>query len=206
MKKKIFFAIALIILVISEISIVYADVVIPGQHFNSYNDSEKIESFLERVGSPIKEIVVLVTIFTFVLGMILLAFNFVKDKNNNEKNSSINIMKKIYFGMNVVLNLLQLQILKNALIFNSNFTGGRTMSEIRENRINVVIIPIFYIVYAIIMISLSIFGIKKKKEKIMYITTTITTILLFIICAFIVCITPAGYYTYDKSFQDLFGF
>ena len=86
MKKKIFFAIALIILVISEISIVYADLVIPGQHFNSYNDSEKIESFLKMVGSPIKEIVVLVTIFTFVLGMVLLAFNFVKDKNSNEKN------------------------------------------------------------------------------------------------------------------------
>lgn len=206
MKKKIFFAIALIILVISEISIVYADLVIPGQHFNSYNDSEKIESFLKMVGSPIKEIVVLVTIFTFVLGMVLLAFNFVKDKNSNEKKSSRNVMKKIYFGMNVVLNLLQIQILRNALIFNSDFTGVRTMSGIRENRINSVIIPIFYIVYAIIMISLSIFGIKKKKEKIMYITITITTILLFIICAFIVYNTPAGYYTYDKSYQDFFGF
>lgn len=205
MKKKIFFAIALIILVISEISIVYADLIIPGEHFNSYNNDEKIDSFLKTIDSPLKEIAVIVTIFTFILGMVILVFNFVKDKNSNENNNSRNILKKIYLGMSFVLNVLQIQILKSALIFNSNFTGVRTMSGMRENRINCVIIPIFYIVYTIIMISLLIFGIKKKKERIIYIITTITTILLFIICTFIVYNTPAGYYTYDNSFQDFFG-
>lgn len=206
MKKEIFFAIVLFMLVISGLSIVYADLIIPGQHFNSYNNNEKIGAFIKGIGSPIKEIIVIVTIFTFVLGMVILVFNFVKDKNSNENSDSKNIMKKIYFRMSFVLNLLQIQILRNALIFNSDFTGVRSMSGIREKRINHVIIPIFYIVYVIIMISLSIFGKKKKKEKIAYITTTITTILLFIICAVIVYNTPAGYYTYDNSCQDFFGF
>ena len=48
MKKKIFFAIVLIILVISEISIVYADIIIPGQHFNSYNNDKKNYCVLKK--------------------------------------------------------------------------------------------------------------------------------------------------------------
>ncbi len=199
MKKKIFFAIVLIILVISEISIVYADIIIPGQHFNSYNNDKKITAFLKRINSPIKEVTVVATIFTFILGMVILVFNDVKDKNNNDTNNSGNILKKIYLGLSFVLNLLQIQILRYALIFHSDFTGVRSASAIRENRINHMIIPVFYIAYAIIMISLLIIDIKRKKEKRIYIITTIITISLFIICAFIVYITPAGYYTYDNG-------
>ena len=92
MKKKIFFAIVLIILVISEISIVYADIIIPGQHFNSYNNDKKITAFLKRINSPIKEVTVVATIFTFILGMVILVFNDVKDKNNNDTNNSGNIL------------------------------------------------------------------------------------------------------------------
>lgn len=199
MKKKFFFAIALIILVISEISIVYADMIIPGERFHSYNNDEKITKFLERINSPIKEVTVIVTILTFVLGMVILVFDYVKDKDNNETNNSRNILKKIYLGLSFVLNLLQIQILRYALIFHSDFTGVRSASAIREDRINRVIIPVFYIAYAIIMISLLIIDIKRKKEKRIYIITTIITISLFIICAFIVYNTHAGYYTFDKS-------
>ena len=39
------------------------------------------------------------------------------------------------------------------------------MKKIRENRINHMIIPVFYIAYAIIMISLLIIDIKGKKRK-----------------------------------------
>ena len=202
MKKKIFFAIALIILVILEISIVYADVIIPGQHFNRYNDSEKIEVFIEKIGSPVKEIVVLLSIFTFVLGMVLLAFNFVKDKNSDKSNSFQNIMGRISLGMNVVLNLLQIHILKSALFFYGDYTGVRTMPT--ESKVNPLIIRTFYIVYAVIILLL-INAKKKKKEKPIYIVLAITTILLFIICVVIVYNTPAGYYTHDESFYDFFG-
>lgn len=44
MKKKVFFTIALIILIISEISIVYADLIIPGQHFNSCGSGKKYKN------------------------------------------------------------------------------------------------------------------------------------------------------------------
>ncbi len=207
MKKKIFFAIVLIILVISEISVVYADLMITEHYFNNdgyvendyaeNDDVEKIGPFLEMVGSPLKEITALVTILSYVLGMVIISFNFGNDKNNNENNNSKNIFQKIYCGMSFVLNLLQIQILRNALIFYSNFTGVRSMSGFREEKINYMIIPLFYIVYVIIMTLLSIWGIKKKKEKAMCITITIITILLFIICAVIVYKTSAGYYTYD---------
>ena len=40
MKKKVFSTLALIILIISEISIVYADVIIPGQQFHPYSSKE----------------------------------------------------------------------------------------------------------------------------------------------------------------------
>ena len=204
MKKKIFFVIALIILIISEISIVYADLIIPGEHFNRYTNNIKIDSFLKTIDSPLKEITIVVTIFTFILGMVILVFNFVKGKNSNENNNSKNVLNKIYLGISFILNILQIQIIKSALIFNSSYTGVRTMPA--ESKVNPLIIPTFYIVYTTIIISLLIIDKKKKKEKTIYIATTITTILLFIICAFIVYNTPAGYYTYDKSFQDIFGF
>ena len=49
------------------------------------------------------------------------------------------------------------------------------------------------------MVEINGIDIKRKKEKRIYIITTIITISLFIICAFIVYITPAGYYTYDNG-------
>ena len=206
MKKKIFFVIVLIILVISEISVVYADLMITEHYFNNdgyvendyaeNDDVEKIGPFLERVGSPIKEVTALVTILSYVLGMVIISFNFDNDRNNNENNNYKNIFQKIYCGMNFVLNLLQIQILKNALIFYSGFTWG-IASSIRIEKISHGIITLFYIVYVIIMTLISKFCIKRKKEKAMCITITIITILLFIICAVIVYKTPAGYYTYD---------
>ena len=216
MKKKIFFAIVLIILVISEISVVYADLMITEHYFNNdgyvendyvendyaeNDDVEKIGPFLEMVGSPMKEITALVTILSYVLGMVIISFNYGNDKNNNENNNSKNISQKIYLGMNFVLNLLQIQILKNALIFYSGFTWG-IASSIRIEKISHGIITLFYIVYVIIMTLISKFCIKRKKEKVICITITIITILLFIICAVIVHKTPAGYYTYD----DIWGF
>ena len=216
MKKKIFFAIVLIILVISEISVVYADLMITEHYFNNdgyvendyaendyaeNDDVEKIGPFLEMVGSPMKEITALVTILSYVLGMVIISFNYGNDKNDNENNNSKNISQKIYLGMNFVLNLLQIQILKNALIFYSGFTWG-IASSIRIEKISHGIITLFYIVYVIIMTLISKFCIKRKKEKAMCITITIITILLFIICAVIVYKTPAGYYTYD----DILGF
>lgn len=70
MKKKVFFTIALIVLIISEISIVYADIIIPGQHFNSYSSSKKLEKFNDYMESPLKEFVpILIILFEIAAPM-----------------------------------------------------------------------------------------------------------------------------------------
>ena len=197
MKKKVFFAIALIIIIVSGISIVYADLIIPGEKFNLYEDNEKFDMFLQTIDSPLKKTIVMLTMLTFLLGIVILVFNYVKGKNDNENNKSKNILNKIYIGISFILNILQIQILKSVLFFNAEYTGVRTMNA--EDKVSPIIIPTLYIGYAIIMIVSFIIAKKMKKEKIVIIVTTIITLLLFIICAIIVFNTPAGYYTYDKS-------
>ena len=100
MKKKIFFVIAIIILIISEISIAYADLIIPGQHFHSYSSSEKLEKFNEYLQSPLKEIIAILIILFIVIGLVILTFRVINNKKQNtneEKSNSMVILQKIFF-------------------------------------------------------------------------------------------------------------
>lgn len=203
MKKKVFFTIALIVLIVSEMSIVHADLVMPGERFYKYSNDAKIKAFLEMVGSPLKEITIVLTICAFILAMLMLFFYLIENKDSNESNNSIKISKKIYLVVIFILNALQIQILRCSLIFENEFSRG-TLVEMRENRINNNVIPTIYIIYIVLMILLSIFEWKKKKEKTIYIATIIITIILFIVSGVIVHNTTAGYYVNDGRF-NIFG-
>ena len=207
MKKKIFFTISLIILVISEISMVYADVIIPGQHFHSYSGSEKFEKFNEYLQSPLKEILAILIILFIVIGLVILTFRVINSKNQNsteEKNTSMIILHKIFFGLNVILSLISIYMIKVIELFNI-YHNPVTYVDTRAEMANSFMIHL-YIIYAIIMFILSMIGIKKKNKKIIYATAICLTIVILIICFLIYNNVSIGYYTYDKSFQDFFGF
>lgn len=207
MKKKIFFVIAIIILIISEISIAYADLIIPGQHFHSYSSSEKLEKFNEYLQSPLKEIIAILIILFIVIGLVILTFRVINNKKQNtneEKSNSMVILQKIFFGINVVLSLISIYMIKVIRLFDIEHNPV-TYVDIRAEMAHSFMIRL-YIIYAIIMFILSMIGIKKKNKKIIYATTICLTIVILIICFITYNNASIGYYTYDKSFQDLWGF
>lgn len=205
MKKKIFLAIALIILVISEISIVYADLIIPGQHFHSYSSSEKLEKFNEYLQSPLKEFFAILIILFIVIGLVILTFRVINSKKQNnteEKSTSMIILQKIFFGLNVILSLISIYMIKVIRLFDI-YHNPVTYVDTRAEMAHSFMI-LLYIIYAIIMFILSMIGIKKKNKKIIYVTSICITIVILIICFIIYNNASIGYYTYDKS--SPFGF
>lgn len=204
MKKKVFFTIALIVLIISEISIVYADIIIPGQHFNSYSSSKKLEKFNDYMESPLKEFVPILIILFVVLGLILLTFSAIKNKehdNEKENNSSMQILKRIFLGTNVVLSLISIYLIKIIRLFDIEFNPVTYLLDKREERAQSFMISL-YVVYAIIMFVFSMISIRKKNKKIVYITAICLTIAILLICFITFNNTSIGYYTYDNSYYD----
>lgn len=205
MKKKILLSVILVVLMTFGISTVYADVVIPGERFYAYDDVEKVEVFFEWVGLPLIVFLVILTISVFLLGLIILSIYLINDKKNEKDNkkSYLPILKKFYLVLILILNFVQLQIIRITLIFHSNFTGVRTMRGIRASNINKIMLTIC-IIYTLIIILTGVFlCIKKKSTKVIYIFTTIITIILFemfVGCAYLVSDTNAGYYYYDGNY------
>ncbi len=194
MKKKFCITLFLIILVISEISIVYADVIMPGESFHSYSGSMKFEKFMEYLVSPFKEALTLLLILFIIIGLVLLTFRCVNNKkqnSNEEKSNSMTLLQKIYFGLNIILNLTLIQMIKVIMLFEIN-----NRNYIRENSTNRFMIHI-YAIYAIIMFVISLISLKKKNKKIIYITAICITIILLIICFITYNNINAGYYTSD---------
>lgn len=207
MKKKVFFTIALIILIISEISIVYADLIIPGQHFNSYSSSEKLEKFNDYMKSPLKEFIAILIILFVVLGLILLTFRAIKNKehdNEKENNSFMQILQRIFLGTNVVLSLISIYLIKIIRLFDIEFNPV-TFVDTRAETAQSFMISL-YVVYAIIMFVFSMISVKKKNKRIVYITATCLTIAILLICFITFNNTSIGYYTYDNSYYDFFNF
>lgn len=207
MKKKVFFTIALIILIISEISIVYADLIIPGQHFNSYSSSEKLEKFNDYIKSPLKEFIAILIILFVVLGLILLTFRAIKNKehdNEKENNSFMQILQRIFLGTNVVLSLISIYLIKIIRLFDIEFNPV-TFVDTRAETAQSFMISL-YVVYAIIMFVFSMISVKKKNKRIVYITATCLTIAILLICFITFNNTSIGYYTYDNSYYDFFNF
>lgn len=207
MKKKVFFTIALIILIISEISIVYADLIIPGQHFNSYSSSEKLEKFNDYMKSPLKEFIAILIILFVVLGLILLTFRDIKNKehdNEKENNSFMQILQRIFLGTNVVLSLISIYLIKIIRLFDIEFNPVSFVDTRAETAQSFMIS--LYVVYAIIMFVFSMISVKKKNKKIVYITATCLTIAILLICFITFDNTSIGYYTYDNSYYDFFNF
>lgn len=205
MKKKIFFAIALIILIISEISIVYADLIIPGQQFHSYSSSEKLEKFNEYLQSPLKEIIAILIILFIVIGLVILTVRVINNKKQNtneEKSNSMVILQKIFFGINVVLSLISIYMIKVIRLFDIDHNPVSYVDTRAEMAHGFMIR--LYIIYAIIMFILSMINIKKKNKKIIYTTAICLTIVILIICFITYNNAIIGYFTYDKSFP--FGF
>lgn len=207
MKKKVFFTIALIILIISEISIVYADLIIPGQHFNSYSSSEKLEKFNDYIKSPLKEFIAILIILFVVLGLILLTFRAIKNKehdNEKENNSFMQILQRIFLGTNVVLSLISIYLIKIIRLLDIEFNPV-TFVDTRAETAQSFMISL-YVVYAIIMFVFSMISVKKKNKRIVYITATCLTIAILLICFITFNNTSIGYYTYDNSYYDFFNF
>lgn len=207
MKKKVFFTIALIILIISEISIVYADLIIPGRHFNSYSSSEKLEKFNDYMKLPLKEFIAILIILFVVLGLILLTFRAIKNKehdNEKENNSFMQILQRIFLGTNVVLSLISIYLIKIIRLFDIEFNPV-TFVDTRAETAQSFMISL-YVVYAIIMFVFSMISVKKKNKRIVYITATCLTIAILLICFITFNNTSIGYYTYDNSYYDFFNF
>ena len=207
MKKKILFAIVFFMIVISGLSMVYADLIIPGQHFHSYSSSEKLEKFNEYLESPLKEFFAILIILFIVIGLVILTFRVINNKKQNnteEKSSSTIILQKIFFGLNVILSLISIYMIKIIRLFDIHHNQV-TYVDTRAEMAHSFMIRL-YIIYAIIMFIFSIIGIKKKNKKIIYTTAICLTIVILIICFITYNNASIGYYTYDKSFQDLWGF
>lgn len=201
MKKKVFYTIILITLIISEISIVYADVVIPGQHFNEYSISEKLEKLNEYIWSPIKEVITILIILFIVIGLILLTFKITKNsKHDNEKEnkSFIKILQKIFLVTSVVLSLISIYLIKIIMLFHIE-SNPVTYWDTRVEKAQIFMISL-YIIYIIIMFIFSMISIKKKNKKIVYITAICLTIAILVLCFQAFNSTSIGYYTYDDSY------
>lgn len=192
MKKKVLFTIALIILIICEISIVYADIILPGQHFNSYSISEKLEKINEYIGSPLKELFAILIILFVVLGLILLTFRVIKNKEHNNKkenNSSIQILQKIFVGINIALSLISIYLIKMISLFVNEFGDKMYLTECTSIAIRL------YVFYSIIIFVFSMISIKNKNKKILYITVICLTIIILLDCFITLNDARIGYYT-----------
>lgn len=202
MKKKFFSTLALIILIISEISIVYADVIIPGQQFHPYSSNEKLMKLNDIMGSPLKEFIsILLTLF-IVLGLVLVTFRITQNKKqSNENDNSIQILRKIFFGTNVALSLISIYLVKTILFF---AIDSNPMASLLDTRaiIAKIFTIVLYVIYIIIMFVVSMISIKKKNKKIVYITSICLTIAILLFCFILINNTIIGYYTYEKTVFD----
>lgn len=195
MKKKIFFTIVLIVLIISELSIIYADLIIPGQYYNSYSSGEKLGKFYNYMESPLKEVISILIILFESIGLILLTFRAIRD---NEYSNFIHLLEKIFFGINIVLSLISIYLIKIMELFDIEFTSSTSINLLTPTYI------IIYIIYTIIMFFASIISIKKRNKKIVYITTICLTFVILLICFITFNNISIGYYTYDNSSYNLF--
>ena len=142
-----------------------------------------------------------------VLGLILLTFRAVKNKehgNEKEDNSSMQILQKIFLGTNVVLSLISIYLIKIIRLFDIEFNPV-TYVDTRAEMAQSFMISL-YVVYAIIMFVFSMISIKKKNKTIVYITAICLTIVILLICFITFNNTSIGYYTYDNSYYDFFNF
>ena len=200
MKNRILFTIVLIILVISEISMVYADVIIPGKQFHSYGISGKLEKFNEYLQSPLKEFIAILIILFIVIGLVLLTFRIVNDKKQNkseEKSNSMIILQNSFLGISLVLSLFSIYMVKLIKLFDISYNAGIYADKLAEMAHSFMIS--LYIIYTIIIFIFSIISIKKKNKKIICTTVICLTIVILLICFITYSNASIGYYTYDKE-------
>lgn len=154
--------------------------------------------------SPLKEFIAILIILFVVLGLILLTFRAIKNKehdNEKENNSFMQILQRIFLGTNVVLSLISIYLIKIIRLFDIEFnpvTFADTKAEMAQS-----FMISLYVVYAIIMFVFSMISVKKKNKRIVYITATCLTIAILLIC-FITFNNTIGYYTYGNSYYDFF--
>lgn len=203
MKKKVFSTLALIILIISEISIVYADVIIPGQQFHPYSSNEKLMKLNDIMGSPLKEFIsILLTLF-IVLGLVLVTFRVTQNKKqSNENDNSIQILRKIFFGTNVALSLISIYLVKVIWFYAFDTKPIATLPLYAGPLAALRPMIVLYVIYTIIMFVVSMISIKKKNKKIVYITSICLTIAILLYCFILINNTITGYYTYEKTVFD----
>lgn len=202
MKKKIFFSIVLIILILSEVSFVYADAIIPGMRFKSeftpYSDSEKLEKFINYMGSPLKESIIVLIIMFVILGITLITFEIIKDKKcekEQDNNNSIRAVQKIFLCTNVALSLMSIYLMKVIRTFGIHFSssGGVIVGDIRRKIITLYAV----LIYIWIMLISSLISMRKKNRKVIYIVATCLTIAILLICFITFNNTNVGYITKD---------
>lgn len=203
MKKKFFSTLALIILIISEISIVYADVIIPGQQFHPYSSNEKLMKLNDIMGSPLKEFIsILLTLF-IVLGLVLVTFRVTQNKkHSNENDNSIQILRKIFFGTNVALSLISIYLVKVIWFYAFDTKPRATLPLYAGPLAALRPMIVLYVIYTIIMFVVSMISIKKKNKKIVYITSICLTIAILLYCFILINNTITVYYTYEKTVFD----
>ena len=193
MKKRIWFNIILMVLIISVTPSVNADLVVPGDYFYSYNSVEKLEEFNKYIGSPLKEIVTISLILFIVLGLVLLTF---KITNNNEsENNFIKILKKAFAGISIAFSLISIYMIKVIGYF------GATGAEIHNPGMERFQVFVF-IAYIITMFISCIIGIKKKNKKIIYRTIIALAIATLAICCIMYISRKVGYYL-DSDYYRL---
>mgnify|MGYP000254250113 FL=1 len=154
------------------------------------------------MGSPLKEFIsILLTLF-IVLGLVLVTFRITQNKKqSNENDNSIQILRKIFFGTNVVLSLISIYLVKTILFF---AIDSNPMASLLDTRaiIAKIFTIVLYVIYIIIMFVVSMISIKKKNKKIVYITSICLTIAILLFCFILINNTITGYYTYEKTVFD----
>lgn len=189
MKKKILFVLSFFIMLISCFSVVYADVLMPGETVHTYEGIEKFEAFCKGYWqSPFREICIILIIIFYLLGTSVLALNYINKESENEKNKFLTILQKIFFVISVVLSLLEIYILKVLDSF----------AESHHRWLDSVI-WIICASYAIIMLFSGFISWKTKKKKIIYVISTLLTIALLVFDIFAYNHTTAMYSTYDPD-------
>ena len=185
-------------MMIFGISIVHADLIVPSRHTNLCNNIEKLSKFYEYVASPLREIIAVLLFLFVVLGLILLIFRNIKNKNCS--NNSIKILEKIFFKTNIVLSLISICLLKLIILFDIESNPISYVDE--REAIAKYIIIVAFIIYAIIMSVFTIISIKNKNKKVKYITATCLTIILLLLCFIEFNSTNIVCYTYDENYHN----
>lgn len=186
MKKKVLVVLSFFIVLIFGFSVVYADVIMPGVTYHTYEGLEKFEAFCNHWQSPFREICIILIILFYLLGMSLLALKFINKEN--EKNKSLTLLQKIFFGMSVILSLLEIFMLYVIDSFAPMYYH-KLFLKIWET----------YAIYVLVMLFFGGISWKTKKNKIVYIISILLTIALLVLDIFLYSITTAMYSTYDPD-------